>query len=60
MITFPNLSINDDSYAVSSQYKSDARFSYGLITLLTSCFSNILFLSIPYEGYSRNVSCAPT
>jgi hypothetical protein len=24
MITFPNLSINDDSYAVSSQYKSDA------------------------------------
>jgi hypothetical protein len=24
MITFPNLSINDDSNAVSSQYKSDA------------------------------------
>ena len=33
MITFPNLSINDDSNAVSSHYKSDANIKMYLFTL---------------------------
>ena len=36
MITFPNLSINDDSYAVSSQYKSDANIKKYLLYVLYS------------------------
>jgi hypothetical protein len=36
MITFPNLSINDDSNAVSSQYKSDANIKKYLLYVLYS------------------------
>jgi hypothetical protein len=52
MITFPNLSINDDSCAVSSQYKSDAIF----VIIQKFCFLSVVPMYLHNELYSANLT----
>ena len=52
MITFPNLLINDDSCAVSSQYKSDAIF----VIIQKFCFLSVVPMYLHNELYSANLT----